>query len=400
MDPLKEKIGILGEGITAKAVHDTLQKLHIPTVPIDQATLLIASPGIAPKNYPATSATVISEIDLAYLLFKRLKHLPTLIAVTGTNGKTTVTSLLAHILEAPAYGNIGIPLIVAVAQDPPPPTIVVELSSYQLEQSHYFTPHISLILNITPDHLERHTTMQEYAAQKAKIIAHSTPDDVIIYLDTDPYILSAIAPYPATKIPYSLSHPIAKKLSTIQLKGPHNLENALAAYLAAKHYGLPEELIIQKIHTFTAVEHRIEPIPNSLGIDIYNDSKATNPEATMVAIRAFTHPIHLILCGFDKQLPLEPMIHLILTTVKTITLFGDIRPRFMTKFKEIAPHSTLPIFQCDTLSQAIAHTLSIAQKSDVILFSPSNSSFDQFKNYEDRGRQFKQEVLRQLERPQ
>jgi len=396
MDILNQKLGILGEGVTAKAVHDTLTRLNIPIYPHDQATVIITSPGIPPAKFPQVQATFISEIDLAYLLFKHFDILPTIIAVTGTNGKTTVTSWISHILQAPAFGNIGTPLISAVIPGHPHQVVVVEVSSYQIEQSHYFHPNISVILNITPDHLDRHSTMQEYAMHKARLIENTTKKDYIIYLETDPYIPGVIAGYPAQKIPYSSTHPLSQKTQSILLKGNHNHDNALATYLAAQTYGLPDDIITQRLNTFTAVEHRIEPISNTLGIGIYNDSKATNPDSTIVALNAFSEPIHLILCGYDKQLPLEPLLDPIFAHAKSVILFGEIKHRMQEVLKKDPRSSAISIYSCDTLNEAVKKSLQLAKKSEVILFSPSCSSFDQFKNFEDRGQKFKQEVQIQL----
>jgi UDP-N-acetylmuramoylalanine--D-glutamate ligase len=395
---LSEKIGVLGEGVTAKAVKETMTRLHIPIVDLNQATVIVTSPGIPPNQFPKYDVEWISEIDLAVLLFHHFDIIPTIIAVTGTNGKTTVTSWISHLIQAPAFGNIGIPLISAVDPSTKYPAVVVEVSSYQIEQSHYFAPDISVILNITPDHLERHGTMEEYATQKARLLENTIAKDHVIYLENDPYIRRYIEKYPTQKVPYSLSHPLAKKTATIQLKGNHNQENAIASYLAAQIYGLPTDIIDTRLATFSGVEHRIEPIPNPLGIEIYNDSKATNPDSTIVAINAFAAPIHLILCGYDTQLPLEPLIDPILAHVKSIIVFGEIKTRFISIFNSDPRTLSIPVHQCDTLQEAIQHSLKVAQKSEIILFSPSCSSFDQFQNYEDRGRQFKQEVQNQVKK--
>jgi UDP-N-acetylmuramoylalanine--D-glutamate ligase len=396
MDILNQKLGILGEGVTAKAVCDTLTRLNIPIYPHDQATVIITSPGIPPAQFPKVQAAFISEIDLAYLLFNHFDILPTIIAVTGTNGKTTVTSWISHILQAPAFGNIGTPLISAVIPGKSYQVIVVEVSSYQIEHSHYFHPNISVILNITPDHLDRHGTMQEYAAQKARLIENTTKNDYVIYLETDPYIRQVISGYPAQKIPYSSSHPLYQKTVSIMLKGRHNHDNAIATYLAAQLYGVSEDIISHRLNTFTAVEHRIEPIINTIGIGIYNDSKATNPDSTIVAINAFSEPVHLILCGYDKQLPLEPLLEPIFAHAKSVILFGAIKNRMLDVLKKDHRSSALAIYACDTLSEAVKKSLQLAKPSEVILFSPSCSSFDQFQNFEDRGQKFKQEVQKQL----
>ena len=389
MIPLnKQKIAVLGEGLTATAVRKKMADLHIPEVPVQKASLIIASPGIPPENYPANiQGEVISEIDFAYKLFDETNAMPMIIGVTGTNGKSTVTSLIAHILECPASGNIGTPLIEFVGKHPAKTPIVVELSSYQLEQSHTFRSHIAVLLNLTEDHLERHKTMHEYGQAKAKIFTLQTTNDFLIYNQDDPKIIKLITEKGPQKIPYSLTDPEANLLHVFPLPGQHNVSNALSAYKVAKILTLSEQEILEKMKTFKGLEHRIEFVTLLNQCPVYNDSKATNPDATLKAVCAFDKPVHLILCGYDKGLPLDSFIKILHQTVKTITVFGGITTRFTQCSQRI--NSNFPIAIVKDIKSALIHILETTLPEEIILFSPACSSFDQFKNFEDRGTQFK-----------
>ncbi|MFA5878879.1 MAG: UDP-N-acetylmuramoyl-L-alanine--D-glutamate ligase [Candidatus Margulisiibacteriota bacterium] len=403
------KIAILGEGITGTAVKEKIAQLSdFEIAKVEDADLIVASPGIPQEQLPKTKTEIISEIEFAYRLFKRKesKVNPKLIAVTGTNGKTTVTALLAHILDAPYAGNIGVPLISFVDDDflctagrvqscqSSESKIVVELSSYQLELCKSFKPEIAIWLNLTPDHLARHKTMAEYASVKAKVFQNFDQSNALIYLETDLFIKEILesSELEFKKIPISFNHPLINKLNQIKLIGKHNKLNALASYLAALEMGLPEEKIIEKINSFKAVEHRIEFTLSFEGREFYNDSKATNPDSTKIAVEAFDKPINLIICGKDKYLPLEEFINFLQQNVKSITIFGEITNRF----KEIA-HKLNPdykLFEVNNIEEAITVSFNLAENGEVILFSPSCSSFDQFNNFEERGKIFKDLVLK------
>ncbi|MFC1617336.1 UDP-N-acetylmuramoyl-L-alanine--D-glutamate ligase [Candidatus Margulisiibacteriota bacterium] len=387
------KIHILGNGITGQAVQKKVQELSdYELADINNADLIIASPGIHPQNYPKTNKLIISEIEFAYRLFNRpeSKYKPKLIAVTGTNGKTTVTSLIAHILNIPATGNIGIPLITYVDSKIKSEWLAIEVSSYQLEACSTFKPEIAVWLNLTEDHLLRHNTISQYAEAKAKIFHNQTPDDYVIYPENDPIICNYISNIEAKAVSFSENHPIIHKFNSLQLIGEHNKLNALAAFLAAQITGTPEPEIINKIHSLPPVEHRIELVRTYQNRSIYNDSKATNPDSTVTAVQAFQKPINLILCGKDKNLNLNDFIQFLHQKVKNIVVFGEIKKRFSKLSNALNPE--FPLYESDNMSQALKKTLTLSQENEVILFSPSCSSFDQFKNFEERGNIFKKKI--------
>ena len=192
-----QRVAVLGDGVTGKAVRDACERLGIDVVNIDQAELIVASPGIPPSEYPRTTLEIISEIEFAYRLAHLRLEVPRIIGVTGTNGKSTVTSLISHILDIPACGNIGLPFISLVGNIHR--MVVIELSSYQLDRCFEFHPDISIFLNLTPDHLARHETMEEYMRTKARLIQNCRERDLIIYDGTSPYISQAIVDCPAQK---------------------------------------------------------------------------------------------------------------------------------------------------------------------------------------------------------
>ncbi len=387
----KQKIAILGDGITAKAVREKLNELHIQETAVDIADLIVTSPGIPPHQYPNVSCEIISEIEFAYRLFNETDTLPILIGITGTNGKSTVTALLAHVLDCPMAGNIGIPLITYVGNLKKGDPIALELSSYQLEQSSAFHPHIAIFLNLTEDHIERHKTMQAYAEAKAKIFHHQTATDYLIYNQDEANLKPLISTSPSQQIPYSLQDPEAVLLNKLSIPGPHNQSNALAVLKAARLLGLSDEKILSKMQTFKGLEHRIEYITDLFACPVYNDSKATNPDSTLKAVAAFSKPIHLIICGYDKGLELEGFIRGLHEKVKSITVFGAITSRFIAVSTNINPQ--FPLYKANVITDALLQVGQFAQPKDIILFSPACSSFDQFNNFEHRGQEFKKAVL-------
>jgi UDP-N-acetylmuramoylalanine--D-glutamate ligase len=369
-------------------VRDTLASLSIPEVSHETAEWLVVSPGIPPEKYPNVKAEYISEIELAYRLWQKRPRQPTLIAVTGTNGKSTVTSMIAHILDCPALGNIGVPYITtlsATCEEKPPPFLALELSSYQLETCVDFHPKVALILNLTPDHLERHKTMEAYMAAKAKIGENQTPQDVLILGESD-LIAAHTESISAQKITLSSHHPYWEKIQ-IPLAGDHNRLNALAAILACEAVGVPWQVSLEKLGHFTALEHRLEWVKTLKDRAIYNDSKGTNPDSTQIAIQAFDQPIHLILGGKDKGLNLKDFQRGLPHHVKSIAVYGEIAPRFTQEMQVSAPH--IPISTHAYLQEALMASLANSRGGDVILFSPACSSFDQFQNFEHRGAVFK-----------
>lgn len=383
------KIGIIGDGITARAIRDVVNRLpEFVIANNSDASLIIASPGIPPSQYPIVDAPIIPEIDWAAHLFSRptSQYHPRLIGVTGTNGKTTVTAMISHILECPSAGNIGVPLITHV-DVPGHEWVVVELSSFQLNFSQILCPEISVITNITPDHLAWHGTMDAYIQAKSKICSRQTESNHVIYWDDDTLVQGIVAKSRAIHHPFTLNTVDDLQLENSQLVGAHNKLNMAAAALACVAAGVSIDHIRAAIKTFRPVEHRIEFVSEWDGRRYYNDSKATNPDSTRVAVAAFEHPIQLIICGQDKGLDLMEFVKWVLPRVKSIICYGDVADRFIATVLQVDPGAA--VYTVSDTQEAVVCAQRISSPGDVILFSPSQSSFDQFENYEARGRHFK-----------
>jgi UDP-N-acetylmuramoylalanine--D-glutamate ligase len=375
--------------------------------------LIVVSPGIhldipilikaRKRNIP-----IIGEIELAsYFISKPI------IAITGTNGKTTTTALIGQMLKDSGYkvavaGNIGIPLI--SVNDKKFDYIVAEISSYQLESVFSFRPWISLILNITEDHLTRHHTMKEYIKQKAAIFKNQRGDDHLIYNIDDRIVRTLSNKAKCKKIAFSRKESLEKgicaingsiyfdhkricSIKDIAIKGEHNIENALAAIAAAFLCKVSIKSIMKTLGSFKGVEHRIEFVKISDGISYYNDSKGTNPDSTIVAIQALrpSHNIVLILGGRDKMTDLTEMCRMIKDNVRDVVLIGEAKNRFKMN---LIKNGFNRIHEASTFKEAINRSNAIAKQGDAVLLSPACASFDMFANFEERGKVFKQIVAK------
>lgn len=379
--------------------------------------LVIPSPGVPADAHllqfaRSKGVTIWSEIELAYRFLKGR-----LIGITGSNGKTTTTSLIEHILRSAGFstilaGNIGTPLISCVEKSSDKTITVAELSSFQLELIEKFRPSISVFLNLTPDHLDRHHTLESYGAAKARIFENQTESDSAILNADDP----GTTPYAPAKPQlfwFSRKQRVAQgalvkesevlfrqegveetilKLADIPLAGAHNVENVLAAVAATRLAGAEPAAIAKGVRSFAGVEHRLEFVSEIGGVRFYNDSKATNVDATLKALDAFPGRILIILGGKDKgsdytvlQAPLREKAILAL-------LIGAAADKIE---KQIA--GSVAIEQAGTLARAVETAAHAARAGDVVLLAPACASFDQFQNYEHRGRVFK-ELVHQLER--
>ena len=377
-----------------------------------KAGIIIKSPGVHGdipiiRKAKALGISVIGEIEFALRFIKSNK----VIAITGTNGKTTTTTLVGEILKAAAFktivaGNIGYPPAAAAAKITPATNLVLEVSSYQLEDSPAFKPHISAILNITPDHLEHHGTMRNYIAAKRHIFANQTPNDYCI-LNYDDKVLNKMAAQCAAKViffsrtrklsggVYSFGRKLVSDIHNnkfsidlnLIIPGPHNVENALAAAAIAAAAGVKPAVIKKVLNSFKGVEHRIEFCAEKKGVKYFNDSKGTNVDSTRVALESFEGNIWLILGGLDKGAPYTPLKQLVRNKVKGILLIGEAAGKIK---KGLA--GSAKFYDCKTLGLAVKLSSELALPGDVVLLSPACASFDQFKDYEDRGRQFKQLV--------
>jgi UDP-N-acetylmuramoylalanine--D-glutamate ligase len=382
--------------------------------------LIIPSPGV-PADAPllrtarAKGVTIWSEVELAY------RFLPAdscLIGITGSNGKTTTTSLVAHILQSSGLptilaGNIGTPLISKVEEIEDDTDTVVELSSFQLELIESFRPKIAVLLNLTPDHLDRHGSIDAYSRAKVRIFENQEASDAAV-LNADDAAAAALVPSRPRVFWFSRKKNVDRgahlrgeeivfrfhdqgpeevllQLRDIQLPGAHNLENILAAASAARIAGVDPRAIPDAVRTFPGVEHRLEFVTDVSGVRYYNDSKATNVDATMKALDAFPGRILVILGGKDKgsdytvlQKPLREKAILAL-------LIGAAAEKIE---KQIA--GSVAMERAGTLERAVETASHAARPGDVVLLAPACASFDQFENYEHRGRVFK-DLVRQLE---
>ncbi|OGC08889.1 UDP-N-acetylmuramoylalanine--D-glutamate ligase, partial [candidate division WOR-1 bacterium RIFOXYA2_FULL_37_7] len=367
---------------------------------INGADLIVLSPGVKTdlpilKEAKLKNIPVIGEVELAYRFLSK-----PIIAVTGTNGKTTTTTLIGEFLKAggkkiAVAGNIGIPLI--SVNDSDLDFIVVEISSYQLETIVSFRPWISVFLNLTEDHIERHGSMQSYGEFKARLFMNQKTRDYLVYNAEDAAICEMAKKSEARLIPFSKKDAdqfLKIPIDQIRIKGAHNLENALAASIVAKIVGIQDSIIAQVLKLFKGVEHRIEFVAEKNGVKFYNDSKATNPESTIVALKALDQgdkSIILLLGGKDKGGDLSKMCALINQSVKHAVLFGEGAKRFEEALKK----SGFFNFECaKSFDEALCLAFKVSKQGDKLLLSPACASFDMFKNFEERGNVFKSLVAK------
>ena len=375
--------------------------------------LIVVSPGV-PMSTPelkqvrAMGAHIIGELELGaeFLLGE-------IVAVTGSNGKTTTTTLLGEILKAAGRptlvgGNIGLPVTALVADSTPETWSVIEVSSFQLETVETFKPRIALVLNITPDHLDRHGSFAVYAAVKARITEFQTAEDFLVLNGEDKDTQLVAAKTKAQIYWFSGRRPIKQgafvhgesifftpregakpepvmPVAEIPLAGAHNVENVLAAVCAARLAGVASETIRSTVAAFKAVEHRLEFVREVAGVRYYNDSKATNVDATMKAIEAFPGGIHLILGGKDKGSDYTVLAPLLRERVKTVITIGSAAEKIERQLDGV-----VKIEGAKTLDRAVAFAQEAAVAGDTVLLAPACASFDQFENYEQRGRVFKE----------
>jgi UDP-N-acetylmuramoylalanine--D-glutamate ligase len=359
----------------------------------------------------AKNITVWSEIELAdRFLDGRL------IGITGSNGKTTTTSLVYHILKVAGFstmvaGNIGTPLISRVAFTTETTITVAELSSFQLELVETFHPDIAVLLNLTPDHLDRHKTIDAYAAAKARIFENQTESDFAV-LNADDPASARFAPKRAQVYWFSRKQAVQQgaylrgeeivfrskkqeevllQREEIPLPGAHNLENVLAAATAARLEGASAAAIADAVRTFPGVEHRLEFVAEMAGVRFYNDSKATNVDATLKALEAFPGKILVILGGKDKGSDYSVLQPALRERSVLALLIGAAAEKIEQQIS-----GSVAIERAGTLERAVEIASQSARRGDVVLLAPACASFDQFENYEQRGRVFK-ELVRKRE---
>jgi UDP-N-acetylmuramoylalanine--D-glutamate ligase len=371
--------------------------------------LIVVSPGVPVDAPPLVQArslgeTVIGEVELA------AQFLPgPIVAITGSNGKTTTTTLTGEILTAAGFpalvgGNIGTPAISLAERAKPGTLIVLEISSFQLETIQSFRPKVAVVLNVTPDHLDRHRTFEIYAEAKARIFENQQPEDCAVLNADDPTCVAMAKKTRSQVFWFSRQREVERgawvragnivfrdasgqreilQVSEIPLKGAHNLENVLAAVSAGVLMGCAPEKIRGAVHDFKAVEHRLEFVTSIRGVDYYNDSKATNVDATIKALESFPANIHLILGGKDKGSDYTVLNDLLRKRVKRVYTIGAAAAKIESQIQ--GPE----VVQAETLENAVRKASTVAEPGDVVLLAPACASFDQFKSYEHRGRVFK-----------
>jgi UDP-N-acetylmuramoylalanine--D-glutamate ligase len=377
--------------------------------------LIVVSPGV-PLDTPELAQVrsfglpVIGELELAARFLKGKT-----LAITGSNGKTTTTSLVGEILKEAGLptlvgGNIGVPVVALIDESTDETWSVLEVSSFQLETTEQFHPAIAVILNITPDHLDRHGTFENYALAKERIFAAQKPEDFLV-LNADNVRAAASASRSSAAVYwFSLENPVSRgawveggqivyraskdeqpeavmPLAGIPLKGEHNVENVLAAVCASRLAGASPQIIHHAVKNFRAVEHRLEYVATVNGVEFYNDSKATNVDATAKAIAAFPGGIHLILGGKDKNSDYTQLAELLRSRVRAVYTIGTAAAKIESHLRGV-----VSIHSCETLDRAVTTAAAAAHPGEVVLLAPACSSFDQFENYEHRGRIFKELV--------
>ena len=375
--------------------------------------LIVVSPGVpvdAPPLVQARAAgePVIGEIELA------AQNLPgEIVAITGSNGKTTTTTLVGEILAAGGLtvsvgGNIGTPAISLVERATRQTVVVLEVSSFQLETIQTFRPKVAVILNITPDHLDRHRTFQTYVDAKARIFENQQPSDFAVLNDDDPTCRTMRDRTRAQVFWFSRKKEVQRGafvrdgrvffldgkstrevmlIREIPLKGAHNVENVLAGVCAGALMGCEPAKIRQAVQSFKAVEHRLEYVATIKGVEYFNDSKATNVDATIKALESFPRNIHLILGGKDKGSDYSVLNDLLRERVKRVYTIGAAAEKIESHIKGAAE-----IVHAETLENAIRRASAVAESGDIVLLAPACASFDQFQSYNHRGRVFKEVV--------
>jgi UDP-N-acetylmuramoylalanine--D-glutamate ligase len=404
----KEIPALLEEGIKVEAGGHGLLTFR-------RQDLIVVSPGV-PLDTPELvqvkilGKPVIGELELAARYLKGK-----ILAITGSNGKTTTTTLVGEILQGAGIptlvgGNIGVPVVSLLDKSTDDTWLVLEVSSFQLESTIEFHPQISVILNITPDHLDRHGSLENYVRAKERIFAEQTAEDYLV-LNADNALAARSASRSTAQVYwFSMEHPVKQgawleegyvvyrsapdatpekimPLREIPLKGAHNVENVLAAVVASRLAGASSDSMRRSIESFHAVEHRLEYVTTRNGVDYYNDSKATNVDATAKAIEAFSSGIHLILGGKDKNSDYTLLSQLLRERVSAIYTIGSAAAKIESQLRGV-----VPIYSCVTMEKAVHAAEAAAHAGEVVLLAPACSSFDQFENFEHRGRVFKELV--------
>ena len=383
-----------------------------PSWLLDQLDLVVVSPGVPATIIPIryaerAGAEVIGEVELAARYLKGR-----LVAITGSNGKTTTTSLIGELLrdaglKVQVGGNIGTALISMVDSSRDDGWTVAELSSFQLETIKTFHPSIAVVLNVTPNHMDRYETFNDYAAAKHRIFMNQTPDDVAVLNADDPTVSSWASGLRARVLQFSVRKEVENgvflrgrelifreqvllNVDEMKLRGLHNVENVAAAFAAGIAAGSSIESMNATVKRFDPVEHRLEFVSEIEGVKFYNDSKATSVDATLKALQAFAHEpgeVVLILGGKGKKAPYAPLEALVRTKVRKLILIGEDAETIANELGSSAPFE-----RASDMKDAVTRSFAAAEKGDVVLLAPACASFDMFDSFEHRGKVFKEEV--------
>lgn len=385
-----------------------------PSWLLDQIELVVVSPGVPATIIPIryaerAGAEVIGEVELAARYLKGR-----IVAITGSNGKTTTTSLIGELLRDAGLpsvqvgGNIGKALISMVADSRADGWTVAELSSFQLETIKTFHPSIAIVLNVTPNHMDRYETFNDYAAAKHRIFMNQTADDVAVLNADDETVASWASGLRARVMWFSVRKELADgvflrgdelvfgdrvllRVNELKLRGLHNVENVAAAFAAGIAAGANVESMAATAKQFNPVEHRLEFVDEIEGVRFYNDSKATSVDATVKALEAFAQDagkVVLILGGRGKKAPYEPLAELVKTKVRRLILIGEDADTIANELGDFAAYE-----RASDMKDAVSRGFKAAEKGDVVLLAPACASFDMFESFEQRGKVFKTEVV-------
>ncbi len=379
---------------------------------LDQVTRFFISPGIDPEHALAKSAQsrgiiLEGELDLAFSLARG-----TVIGITGTNGKSTTTALLGAMCQNQGFntaigGNLGTPFLELATSSKNYSHYVIEVSSFQLETSRLFRPHVALLLNLSEDHFDRHPGLQSYLAAKKRIFTKQNKEDYAIYNSDDLYCLQAVEGIAAGLIPFSTAKrvsgtygreteiiwnpegttPETYSLVQCSLQGLHNLENISAAVAAAKTLGIDGKTIQQTLNTFTGLPHRMQKIAQSGQVQFFDDSKATNVGAVVMSLASFDQDVVLIMGGVDKGGDYSPLKPLLRAKAKAVVVLGAAREKILKSLT-----GATEFIEVDSMKEAVRRSLEVVGTHGTVLLSPACSSFDMYRNYKERGEDFQNEV--------
>ncbi len=381
---------------------------------LDRARTLVKSPGV-PQDAPVVLAAresgteVTGELELAWRLIPNA-----FCAVTGTNGKTTTTELIGHLYRTAGRpvavaGNVGTPLASLIGAVDPDATVVCESSSFQLEDANYFSPECAVFINLAPDHLDRHGTLEEYLAAKLRVFANQGNDDAAVYNGDTPELRDRDLGGCARRIRFcpvegesadpdcelsmrdgvifAADEPLLRA-DELQLLGAHNVENAMAAAAAALASGLPRDAVAEGLRTFQGVRHRLERVRELNGVLYVNDSKATNVASALAGIKAFEGGVRLIAGGLPKQESFEPLAAAVRERCVACYLIGEGAERMAAELSAAA-EAGVAISEFGSLERAVEAAAADAKPGEVVLLSPACASFDAFKDFEQRGDRFR-----------